>query len=264
MFVVSKLFWMICQPLALAFLTMLVALVCLVFSRSDAAAAFAALAVVTLGIACFTNIGTMLMAGLENRFARPALETPPALAIVLGGGISTDISARRGTYVFSRAADRYIEALRLARLYPQMKILVTGGDNALSGNINGEAAPAARFFADHGIAGERLIYEPRARNTAENASLTAALLEKHDLGDARCLLITSAYHMPRSVEQFRRQRMEVTPWPADYRTDGNVRFAFSHDKPMVNAAMLSTALREWAGLALSRRPAKTAGPATGT
>ena len=33
-----------------------------------------------------------------------------------------------------------------------MKILVTGGDNSLSGNIHGEADPAARFFADHGIA----------------------------------------------------------------------------------------------------------------
>lgn len=258
MFVVSKLFWMIFQPLAFAFLAMLTALVCLAFSWEAAAMAFGALAVLTLGITGFTNVGAMMMADLENRFSRPALETPPALAIVLGGGISTGISARRGTYAFSSAADRYIEALRLARLYPEMKILVTGGDNSLSGNKNGEAAPAARFFADHGIAAERLIYEPSARNTAENASLTAALLDKHELKDARCLLITSAYHMPRSMERFGRQRMDVTPWPADYRTDGNAAFAFSFDKPMINAMMLSTALREWAGLMLLGRSAAMA------
>ncbi|MGV0820562.1 YdcF family protein [Martelella sp. AMO21009] len=255
MFVVSKLFWMIFQPLAFAFLTTLASLVCLAFSWSAAAAVFAALAAITLGIACFTTTGAMLMAGLENRFPRPELEAAPTLAIVLGGGISTGISARRGTYVFSSAADRYIEALRLARIYPQMKILVTGGDNSLSGNINGEAAPAARFFADHGIAAERMIYEPSARNTAENASLTAALLESQGLKDASCIIITSAYHMPRSMALFGRQRMKITPWPADYRTDGNIRLGFSFDKPMINAMMLSTALREWAGLLLLRRSA---------
>ena len=256
MFVASKLFWMIFQPLAFAFLTTLAALACLAFSWIAAAAVFAALAAITLGIACFTTTGAMLMAGLENRFPRPELEAPPALAIVLGGGISTGISARRGTYVFSSAADRYIEALRLARIYPAMKILVTGGDNSLSGNIHGEADPAARFFADHGIAAERLIYEPSARNTSENASLTAALLENQGLKHASCIVITSAYHMPRSMELFGRQRMTVTPWPADYRTDGDARFAISFDKPMINAMMLSTALREWAGLLLLRRSAR--------
>jgi len=260
MFVASKLFWMIFQPLAFAFLMILAALVFLAFSWSAAAAVFAALAAIMLGIACFTTTGALLMAGLENRYPRPELEAAPTLAIVLGGGISTGISARRGTYVFTSAADRYIEALRLARVYPEMKILVTGGDNSLSGNIHGEAAPAARFFADHGIAAERLIYEPSARNTAENASLTAALLKKIGLEDDRSIVITSAYHMPRSMELFGRERMKVTPWPADYRTDGNVGFAFSFDKPMVNAMMLSTALREWAGLLLLR---PSAAPASG-
>lgn len=255
MYVVSKLFWMIFQPLAFAFLTTLAALVCVAFSWSAAAAVFAVLAAITLGIACFTTTGAMLMAELENRYPRPKLAAPPALAIVLGGGISTGISARRGTYVFTSAADRYIEALRLARLYPEMKILVTGGDNSLSGNIHGEAAPAARFFADHGIAAERLIYEPIARNTAENASLTAALMESQGLKDASCIVITSAYHMPRSMALFGRERMKVMPWPADYRTDGNIRLGFSFDKPMINAMMLSTALREWVGLLLLRRSA---------
>ena len=63
--------------------------------------------------------------------------------------------------------------------------------------------------------------------------------------------------MPRSMALFGRQRMTVTPWPADYRTDGNIRLGFSFYKPMINAMMLSTALREWAGLLLLRRSART-------
>lgn len=246
-FVLSKLFWILFQPLTLAFLAIVIALVCLALAMTAAAAAFCALAAATLAITCFTSLGAMMMAGLENRHSRPALANPPACAIILGGGISTGISARRGTYTFSRAADRYIETLRLARLYPDMKILVTGGDNSLSGNLNGEAEPASRFFADHGIAAERILYEPMARNTEENARLTAAMLAGQTFtGDI--LLVTSAYHMPRSFAHFERTRMAVLPWPVDYRTDGKARFTISFDQPVINATMLSTALREWAGM----------------
>ncbi|TNB46415.1 YdcF family protein [Martelella lutilitoris] len=257
MFVLSKLFWLIVQPLAFAFLSMLAALACLAFSKTGAAAVFAMLAALTLGVTSFTNLGAVLLADLEARFRRPVLAEPPGCAIVLGGGINTGASARRGTYVFTRAADRYIEALRLARLYPEMVILVTGGDNALTGAKNGEAEPAARFFADHGIAPERLLYEPDARNTAENAANTAKMLKDHAF-KGPCLLVTSAYHMPRSAALFEKAGVDTLPWPADYRTDGRPRLSASLDRPMTNAAMLTTALREWAGLVTARLRGHTA------
>nr|WP_272212907.1 YdcF family protein [Marinicella sp. W31]MDC2878835.1 YdcF family protein [Marinicella sp. W31] len=257
MFVLSKLFWLVFQPLAFAFLSMVAALFCLAFSKTGAAAVFSGLAALTLGVTCFTNLGAVLLADLETRFDRPDLTEPPGCAIVLGGGINTGASARRGSYVFTRAADRYIEALRLARLYPEMTILITGGDNALTGVKNGEAEPAARFFADHGIASDRLIYEPDARNTAENAANTAALMAENAM-EGPCLLVTSAYHMPRALALFEMTGMIVTPWPADFRTDGRLRLAPSTDRPMTNAAMLSTALREWAGLLIARMRGHTA------
>ncbi|MBB4122497.1 YdcF family protein [Martelella radicis] len=256
MFILSKLFWLIFQPLALAFLSMLAVLVSLVLSKADAAALFAALAALTLGVTSFTNLGAVLLANLETRFRRPVLAEPPGCAIVLGGGINTGASARRGTYVFTRAADRYIEALRLARLYPKMVILVTGGDNAMTGAKFGEAEPAARFFADHGIPSERLLYEPDARNTAENAANTAALLKDRAV-TGPCLLVTSAYHMPRAVALFEKTGIAVVAWPADYRTEGRPRLSASLDRPMTNAAMLTTALREWAGLLTARLRGQT-------
>ncbi|AJY47529.1 YdcF family protein [Martelella endophytica] len=251
MFILSKLFWLVLQPLAFAFLSMLLALFCLAFAKAGAAAVFTILAILVLGLSAFTNAGTVMMAGLESRFSRSEFPETPACAIVLGGGINTGLSARRGSYAFTRAADRYIETLRLARLYPDMKILVTGGDNSLTGNINGEAEPAGRFFADHGIAPERLLYEPEARNTAENAALSAVLMREHGL-DGPCLLVTSAYHMPRSVGLFRKQQLSVLPWPVDYRTAGSERLSFSLDRPLINTVMFSTALREWAGLLMAR------------
>ena len=256
LFVLSKLFWILFQPLALSFVLATLALFSIVFSQTGLAAGFIALAAVLLFVALFTNVGEVLLYDLESRFHRVEPVTPPECAIILGGGINTGMSAARGTYVITRAADRYIEALRLARISPEMLILVTGGDNSLSGNINGEAEPAARFFADHGIDPRRILYEPKARNTAENAANTALLLKEKRLAGP-CLLVTSAYHMPRSVALFDGVNLDVTPWPVDYRTDGGKRLHLSLDRPSTNAAMLSTALREWAGLISSRLIGRT-------
>lgn len=256
MFILSKLFWIVFQPLALSFLLVVLTLISIAFSKTGLATGFAGLAALTLFVTLFTNTGEVLLSGLESRFSRAEPITPPECAIILGGGINTGMSAVRGTYVFTRAADRYIETLRLARTYPEMLVLVTGGDNALSGNINGEADPAARFFADHGIDASRIIYEPDARNTAENAANTAVLLEERAIAGP-CLLVTSAYHMPRSIALFEGVSLSVTPWPVDYRTDGSNRLHLSLDRPTTNAAMLSTALREWAGMVSSRLTGST-------
>ncbi|TCT44500.1 YdcF family protein [Martelella mediterranea] len=256
MFLISKVFWIVFQPLAFACLSILLALLMLLSGKTGFGLFFIATALVILVVTLFTTTGTFLMAALENRFSRLESTTPPVCAIVLGGGIHTGHSAERGTYVFTRAADRYIETLRLARLYPDMHILITGGDNGLSGSLHGEAEPAARFFIDHGIDGHRLILESKARNTAENASKAARLLDENGI-KGRCLLITSAYHMPRAIQLFEKQKVTVTPWPADYRTGGKAGLRFQFDRPATNATMLSTAMREWSGLIAYRLMGRT-------
>jgi hypothetical protein len=62
------------------------------------------------------------------------------------------------------------------------------------------------------------------------------------------LLVTSAFHMPRSMALFRKAGFDVTPWPADYRTAGDEGFGFARDNPLDGLQMMSLAIREWAGL----------------
>lgn len=250
-FILSKLFWIVIQPLSFAFICIALSFLLVLFGRAGPGLVFSGLGLAVLFIALFTNTGAVMMAGLENRYPRPDLTTPPTCAIVLGGGINTSASARRDTYIFTRAADRYVEALRLARLYPDMRILITGGDSALSGNINGEAEPAAKFFIDQGVDESRLVLEEKARNTIENARLTAEVLRQENI-EGPCLLITSAYHMPRAVPLFEGQNVEVIAWPADIRTDGSVHFKVIFDRPVINATMVSTAMREWLGTLFNR------------
>lgn len=248
MFVISKLFWNAVQPLSLVFLLGIVSLGFIWLRWVRPAFAALTLALLILFLTLYTTLGSVLLQTLEARF--PRQETDPAdvaCMIVLGGAFETEVTTTRGGIELNQAADRFVEALRLAIRHPDAKILVSGGDGSLSGAFEGDAAASIRYFEAFGIARDRLIAETTSRNTDENAQNSRELLATSGLGP--CLLVTSAFHMPRSVGLFRKAGVDATPWPVDYRTAGNVSFALDFTQPSLNAQQMSTAVREWVGLA---------------
>lgn len=71
----------------------------------------------------------MLLSPLENRF--PKSESLPQHVdgiVVLGGYMNGEIVAGRQNFELNSAADRIVETMRLARLYPDAKIIVSGGE----------------------------------------------------------------------------------------------------------------------------------------
>ncbi|WP_159945876.1 YdcF family protein [Rhizobium sp. 18065] len=248
MFVVSKLFWMAAQPLSLAFLFVAVALLALIFHGRKTAMSALVASLLILFLTLYTTLGSYALQGLEARFPRPSGD-PEALTcmIVLGGAFETEVTTQRGGIEFNQAAERFIEALRLAERFPQSKIFVSGGDGSLSGRYEGDAVASERFFATFGVAPERLIGEPASRTTFENVENSGSLLEQRGLRN--CLLITSAFHMPRSIGLFRKAGIDVVPWPVDFRTSGIVTPALDFTQPTLNAQQMATAVREGIGLA---------------
>ncbi|MGK6314383.1 YdcF family protein [Neorhizobium sp. DT-125] len=251
MFLVSKLFWVFAQPLSAAFLLCALAAF-LVFAGWRRFGGLSALmAALILFVTLFTTTGTVALQVLEARFPKPA-EDPQALScmIVLGGALDNEINTARGGIELNQAADRFVEALRLARNHPQARILISGGDGSISGGYEGEAQAAERLFSAFGISPDRLVKENASRTTYENTVNTAELLK--DQGLENCLLITSAYHMPRAIGLFRTAGMTVTPWPVDYRTSGIVGPSLDFTQPALNAQITTTAVREWMSLVAYR------------
>lgn len=247
MFLASKVFWLLAQPLSLIFLLLILSYVFGGVGFQRLRRFFSGLAATLLFFTLFTNIGAVLLQTLENRIPRPA-SLPAGLSciIILGGAFENEVIAGRGGIDLNQAADRFIEGLKLAQAYPAARILVSGGDGSLSGRYEGDAHSSETFFSTFGIAPERLIREGQSRNTFENAANTKQLLEENGLAD--CVLVTSAYHMPRSVGLFRKLGITVTPWPVDYRTSGKLTFGPDFSQPSLNALLTTTALKEWTGL----------------
>lgn len=246
MFLASKIFWLLAQPLSFAFFSLLLGLL-LIFARFRRTGGVAStLGLLVLLLSLFTTSGPYFLQILEDRFAR--LSPPPSLSciIVLGGAFENEVMAGRGGMEFNQAGDRFIETVRLAKAHPTARILVSGGDGSFSGIYEGDARASEAFFAAFGIEPERLIREEQSRTTFENVVNSKELLAANGLEN--CALVTSAFHMPRAIGLFRRLGMEVVPWPADYRTSGRVRLGFDFTQPSLNAQLTTTAAREWIGL----------------
>jgi uncharacterized SAM-binding protein YcdF (DUF218 family) len=208
--------------------------------------------VVLLAICGFSPLGNLLLYPLEQRFPPwDAAQGAPDGIVVLGASIDADLSAAHDTAIVRSSPDRIIAAAALAHRYPNARILFSGGSANLISNDAREADFAASVFESLGISRSRLIMERRSRNTQENAEFSKTIAAPKP--GERWLLVTSAFHMPRSVGLFRKAGFAVEPYPVDWRV-GDL-FALS------NAAMegwgrTDIAMREWLGLVAYRATGK--------
>jgi len=215
------------------------------------------MAILLLAIFGFSPLGNLLLYPLESRFPpwNAELGAPDGI-IVLGGPIDADLSVEHEVPVVRSAADRIIAGAALARQYPDARFVFTGGSANLISNDAREADYASAIFESLGIAKSRLIMERRSRNTYENAQFTADMV-KPKPGE-RWLLVTSAYHMPRSIGLFRKAGFTVEAYPVDWRVGRTLGESFAFTT-VANDGLARTdiGLREWIGLVAYRLTGKT-------
>ena len=104
----------------------------------------------------------------------------------------------------------------------------------------------AGILVSDGIPRDRITVERDSRTTAENATLTKALVDPKP--GERWLLVTSSYHMPRAVGVFRKAGFAIEPYPVDWLSDGkDTWFGFPHSIAH-GLASIDYASHEWVGL----------------
>lgn len=194
-------------------------------------------------------VGHWLLWPLETRFPAP---TSAQLAhvdgiIVLGGAVNAYESTLVGQPDLNDAAERMTSFVALARRYPDAKLVWSGGSGYAWGRSHGvsESVPAQALFESLGLPAARVIYERESRNTWENAVYSKAHAQPKP-GET-WLLVTSAWHMPRSVGIFRQVGWTVVPYPVDYLgADPGAWGKFEAARELANASL---AANEWLGLA---------------
>ncbi|THD68376.1 MAG: YdcF family protein [Bradyrhizobium sp.] len=211
--------------------------------------------IVLLAISAFSPLGYWLLYPLEQRFPPwDAARGEPDGMIVLGASIDSDLSVAHGGAVVRSTPDRVIAAAALAHRYPNARIVFTGGSPNLISNDAREADYAGALFESLGIAKARITVERRSRNTQENAEFAKAVAAPKP--GERWLLVTSAFHMPRSVGLFRKAGFAVEPYPVDWRVGGRSDLLLFSAVGLDGLARTDIAIREWIGLFAYRATGK--------
>ncbi len=177
----------------------------------------AGVSVVLLLAIGYLPVGRLLINVLEERFPRwDASGGAPDGIVVLGGAIR-DIPGRPADEPTLTGDGARVTALgRLARAYPNARIIFSSGDASLRANGRPEADLLPPLLDAMGVPRERVTLERRSRNTHENAIFSKELAQPKP--GERWLVVTSAYHMPRAIGCFRRAGFDVEAYPVSWRT----------------------------------------------
>ena len=195
----------------------------------------------------FTNPGLLYLFAKNWDIDHVPLEKGKVYSVVITlGGFSGD--DKNGSGVFNEEADRFIQGLKLKEENKASHILISSGNGNLQADDFKEAAWAQKVLKDFNLPDSAVLIEQNSRNTFENAAFSKALLQKAHLPPPY-LLVTSSWHMRRALYIFKKEGVNVIPYPSGHITQ-NSKFSFA-DSLMPDAGVLSgwnLYLKEFVGL----------------
>ncbi len=166
--------------------------------------------------------------------------------VVLTGVTRLDTEPRDRVH-FTRGADRVVHTVQLYRKGIIKNILISGGSGRLVRHPVREADELYHVFLMLGVDSAHLRVENESRNTAESAQAVPRVLP--GVAPKDCLLITSAFHMRRSLACFAKQGWKVDAFSTDKRTHPrmfkiDILFIPSYEA----IGMWQSLLKEWTGM----------------
>ena len=244
--IISKIFWLLASPNTSIFLILLIGIGLLFLGREKLGKK---LILATTALIFFTSVlpvYNLLLLPLENRFPIPEpLPKKVDGVIVLGGAEIPKLTQMRRQVSLSDSVERLTTFLSLTHRYSDAKFVYAGGQGAITAQEYKSATTARLFFEQMGLDTSRVIFDSQSRNTQENVE-NALQLAQPAKGE-KWVLITSAWHMPRSVGIFRKFNWQVIPYPVDFKTNG--QFEMNIGLPKLSAiASVSNVVYEWTAL----------------
>ncbi|MCP9904114.1 YdcF family protein [Cyanobium sp. BA5m-21] len=268
-FLLSKLLPLLLYPLGLGLLLQLLGLAAAAKSseqgsrrRRQASLWLSGTGVGLIWLCAMPLSSRQLIWGLEDRAAALTPQQLPRAdaVVVLGGGLRPALPPRQGVEV-AEGGDRLLRGLQLVRRGLAPLLVTSGGRVSFTGH---DPAPPEALWArdlaqELGLPADRILINPGSRTTAEEARDIGALGQRR--GWSRVLLVTSAFHMPRSLATFQqRSGLTVVPVACDYQLPDRAHYGkptlgntLKSLLPDAEALYLSTlALKEHLGLAIYR------------
>lgn len=192
---------------------------------------------------------------IANEFMRaweiPArkIETLPRykLAIVLTGA-TINLSPEDRVY-FHRGADRVYHTVQLYKSGLIERILISGGSGRLTGEDEPEANKFRKAMMIMGVPQNIISIENETRNTYESAAQVKLMLKDSTYQHNNIVLITSAFHMRRSLACYEKAGLHPDVFSTDFYSHPRVFYLDTLFVPKLEALVIWHKLvKEWVGL----------------
>jgi uncharacterized SAM-binding protein YcdF (DUF218 family) len=181
-----------------------------------------------------------LLRPLEGPFVEvQPIPTDAEAIVILGGGTVMPFGETTGRLT-SRPIAR---TLRGYLLHRETGLPVVYSGATVFGRGRPEAERGADLLAELGVEEAEILVEPNSRNTWENAAQV-----RDAFGFERLVLVTSAFHMRRSIHSFTEQGMEVVPVATDFLADDAPLYFQSFLPDHHELYKTTIALREYVGM----------------
>ena len=241
----SKLLWLLIKPESLLLIAFGAGFLFLVLDRIAVAKRIISGVLVVMLLIGFFPVGEWLLYPLESRYQHNVEPEKVDGIIALSGSLDPLGTMIWDQVVVGDAAERNFALVRLANKYPNAKIVYTGGASSMIYQEYKAADVANRLYAELGLDTDRILFERDSRNTAESAVNVKRLVNPQP--DEKWLLLTTGWHMPRSVGVFCKVGWQVIPYPVDFQTKPGYLLQLGWGFAG-HLRDLNTAVKEWVGL----------------
>jgi uncharacterized SAM-binding protein YcdF (DUF218 family) len=218
MFSLKKFLAPLFSPLSLCLEFISLGLLFLVFSRKQKTGkTLVATGLAILLLCSFEGISGRILQTLESQY--PPLDLSQVTSqkmgsfgtssvkwvVVLAGGVAGDQALPIQLQISHHSRVRLMEGIRLHRLLPGSKIILTGG---IGFDGPAKATTLSRVAEELGVVKSDMVLEVESRDTKDHPLYVRDLV-KHE----PFILVTSAFHMPRAVKVFVKQGLSPIPAP---------------------------------------------------
>lgn len=192
-FMLKKMITVLLMPMSIGLILMLISLLLIYSNKIKKAKKYLSISILWMILISWAPFANLILKPLESTY--PKLEKIPQdikYILLLGGDRDK----------------RTWEALRLYHKIPNAKIITSG--YALDNQVS-EAEKTARKLKESGIPKERILLQDMAKTTFEEAYYM-----KKRVGNKPFILVTSAYHMPRTIKLFQKAGLNPIAAPTDF------------------------------------------------
>ncbi|OLQ87961.1 hypothetical protein BIY22_07220 [Vibrio panuliri] len=237
MFELKKIVSSLLMPLPAMLIIGFLGLMLIMFTRKQKTGCFVVLfSFVGIFLISFQPVASRLLMPLERQYtAFLPVDKSIDYVMVLGSGHVVDDQIPPTSELSRTALMRLSEGIRIMRTYPGSKLILSGYSG---GTEVSNARMMAKVALALGVSKSDIILLETAKDTWEEARQAAAFVQRKEL-----ILVTSASHMGRALNEFHSAGLNPYPAPTNYLAQTEIHQFWSKYTP--KAIYLEQTERYW-------------------